>query len=187
MRRTWKQPVAMLNERGEEVQRWASVGEAAYHLRLTTMTLGRYVKKGKELPNGCKLIHVEELKSEDQMNEVEKMPKKRDISYKFKNKNEPISAKMIREDMTLEEAERIEVKFAKANITLQRVSYELRYGRVGVTLCRKKEQNAWPMVGTYGCKCCAFFRGRVPTENFVLCAFKSYNSKELLKYGRKEV
>jgi hypothetical protein len=75
------------------------------------------------------------------------------------------------------DAEKVEQLFTKKHITLERIPYEVKYGRVSTTICRKKDK-VQPKVGSVVCEQCWYFYGRCKSERFVLCAYRSYNGPE---------
>lgn len=174
----YRKVVKMVDLKGETVREFDSVTDAAYQLGVACYTMSKWIKSKKMLQNGCFLEFRDGNPAEV-----------RDVAHKvvtdrlkLKRSNRKTKPRKV-EDITLEKAEQLEANSVKNNIFLERVHYELKYGRVGTTVCRKKDKGAWAMVGTYGCKCCLYFRGRVKEEGFVLCALKS----GVLKHEKKDV
>lgn len=89
--------------------------------------------------------------------------------------NTKLEALIKRDDMTIEQKERMIAEFAERGSYLDVVKYELRHGILPITTCRRKETvnlAERPMIGGMKCIKCRNFKGRCRKTREVLCDFR---------------
>lgn len=180
-----KRPVSLVNENGEVIKTFLSVSDAAEGLGISRCALISRIKRGS-IHNNCRLEYYSEWKPKGTENE-RNLWRARYRRSKLQIKEPKVEVKS-NDNLTIDEVKNIEAKFKAENVTLERVPYEMKYGCVGITICRKFEFGKRPMIGTLRCACCTYYRGKCKSKNFVLCAHRSYNTSERLlhKKGEKE-
>lgn len=166
--------VKVFNTDGLLVRICETVNDAAAYVGISTPSVRRSIKEGRVYEG----MWFEYEKTEYREGLKKKGNHRREMRLKEGREFE------VGDLDSLAEVEAVEASYAKKHITLERVGYELRFGRVAVTLCRKRDVGVRPTIGSVGCERCTYFRGRCKSERIVLCAHRSYNTSERLLHGK---
>lgn len=173
------------DERGKVVQIFKSVSEAAVFFHVTRTTFMTGVAMGKKRDGYTCEVEGMGIKELNDMLEKQRMAsnawkrKKRAQDKKYLGWTDAVSGKDgLKEDLTPEEMdERIE-NIEKDGIVPEVVKYVKKWERVSMTRCMKRDYEKRPMVGTIGCVCCKYFRGRCHDRSEVICVFNHYQKNK---------
>lgn len=164
--------VRFVDKDGNTVKVFGSLKLAAVEANCHGSTLGwrirnRYVFNGLR----AEYMYIENTDKQEKRRQQyrERVERKKDWN------NTKLEALIKRDDMTIEQKERMIAEFAERGSYLDVVKYELRHGILPITTCRRKETvniAERPMIGGMKCINCRNFKGRCRKTREVLCGFR---------------
>ena len=147
--------VKVVDINGNVVMRFASLTDAAYYHGVSVTTMRSGIKR-KMLRNGNYMLY-----DDDPITNV-------------KTVSNSGREYLDLDDLTRNQFEKEEKRLLVLGIKPETLNYELKFGRVNITPCRKKESNGidCTKIGGLGCITCSYFRGRCREERKVLCVHR---------------
>lgn len=162
--------VLMMDGTGKTLWRFGSLTEAAYTIGISPTSVNLRIKR-ESVVNGVLLVYGEDRPmTEEERIERRNMLARRNYARKCRKKDE----EGVSDSFTCEELERAAVGMIMSGVEVERVQYELKFGRVAVTPCRKRDVpdlSERIKVGSLGCVMCRYFKGRCRESKEVLCVF----------------
>jgi hypothetical protein len=165
--------VRFVDKDGNTVKVFDSLKEAAVEACCTASTLGWRVRNNVVF-NGLRAEYMPIERTEKQEKRRQQY-RERVARQKREGKRAKTEASGKRDDMTIEQKERMIAEFAERGSYLDVVKYELRNGILPITTCRRKETvnlEERPMIGGMKCIACRSFKGRCRITREVLCGFR---------------
>lgn len=179
--------VIMVDEHGKTVWRFGSVTEAALTIGIAPASVLLRIKRGTVV-SGLRMVYGEDRSmTDEEKKERVKMLNRRNYARKKKRVKGDVDEK---ECLTADVLELEAVSMMMSGVKVEKVRYEVKFGRVSVTPCMKRDVqdlSGRVRVGSMGCVMCKYFKGRSRETQEVLCVFNHCMYTKGKKGGKRNV
>ena len=177
--------VLMVDEHGKTVWRFGSLTEAALTIGIAPSSALLRIKRGTEVC-GLRMVYGEDRPmTEEEKKERRNMLNRRNYARKKQRPKDDVDDKEV---LTADGLEMEAVHLLMNGVMVEKVRYEVRFGRVSVTPCMKRDVQDLTgrvKVGSMGCVMCRYFKGRSRETQEVLCVFNHCMYTKGKKGGKK--